>query len=283
MKFTNSFKFLILFLAVFVIAACGAGEVSEDTTEDADSTDTTMESPEEAPEDTEAAVEGMLTISAAASLVDALGEITTLFNEEYPDVEVDYNFGGSGALMQQIIQGAPVDLFFSANVDHFQTVIDEGYIDEENTVDLLNNELVLVVPAGSDAVTSFEDLENADQIAIGNPESVPAGGYSEEAFESMGMMEDIESKFVYAEDVRQVLNYVETGNADAGMVYHSDTMTTDGVDVVDAAAEDLHSPIVYPLGMMNDTENEAAQRAFFEFMQSEEAGEVFNEYGFIVQ
>lgn len=283
MKFANGLKFLMLLFAVFVTAACGNGEVNENITDDEDSTDTTLEAPEEAPEDTEATVEGTITVSAAASLVDVLGEITTLFNEEHPDVTVDYNFGGSGALMQQIIQGAPVDLFFSANVDHFDAVVDEGYIDEENSVDLLTNELVLIVPSDSGAVTSFDDLENADQIAIGNPESVPAGEYSVEAFENMDIMEGIESKFVYAEDVRQVLNYVETGNADAGMVYHTDAMMSDGIDVVDAAPEDAHAPIVYPLGMMNDTDNEAAQLAFFEFMQSEEAGEVFNEYGFIVQ
>lgn len=283
MKYMDSFKFLVLLLAVFVMAACGNGEVAETIEEEGDSTDTTVEAPEEAAEDTEAVVEGTLTISAAASLVDALDEITTLFNEEYPDVEVDYNFGGSGALMQQILQGAPVDVFFSANADHFREVMEEGLIDEENTVDLLTNELVLIVPAGSDAVTSFDDLENADEIGIGNPESVPAGEYSVEAFESMEIMEDIESKFVHAEDVRQVLNYVETGNVDAGVVYHTDTLMSDDIDVIDAATEDAYSEIVYPLGMMNDTDNEAAQLAFFEFMQSEEAGEVFNEYGFIFQ
>lgn len=281
MKYMDSFKFLVLLLAVFVMAACGNGEVAETIEEEGDSTDTTVEAPEEAAEDTEAVVEGILTISAAASLVDALDEVTTLFNEEYPDVEVEYNFGGSGALMQQILQGAPVDLFFSANADHFQEVMAEGHIDEENAVDLLTNELVLIVPAGSGTVTSFDDLENADEIGIGNPESVPAGEYSVEAFESMGIMEDIESKFVYAEDVRQVLNYVETGNVDAGVVYHTDTLMSEDIDVIDAALEDAHSEIVYPLGMMDDTDNEAAQLAFFEFMQSEAAGEVFNEYGFI--
>ncbi len=282
MKFTDSLKFYILLLAVFAVAACGSAEV-ENITDDEDSTDTTLEAPEEAAEDGQASPEGTLTVSAAASLVDVLGEITTLFNEEYPDVEVDYNFGGSGALMQQINQGAPVDLFFSANVDHFQAVVDAGHIDEGNSVDLLVNELVLIVPEGSGAVSAFDDLKNAGEIAIGNPESVPAGEYSVEAFESMDIMEEIESKFVYAGDVRQVLNYVETGNVDAGLVYHTDTINSDGIEVVDAAPEDTHSPIVYPLGMMNDTDNEAAQHAFFEFMQSEEAGEVFNEYGFIVR
>jgi len=161
-------------------------------------------------------------------------------------------------------------------------VVNEGYIDEENTVDLLRNEIVLVVPVDS-TVESFDELENADRIAVGNPESVPAGEYSMEAFENMDIMEEIESKFIFATDVRQVLNYVETENVDAGVVYHTDALTSDGIEVVDTAPEDSHSPVIYPLGTLNDTDNPKAQRAFYEFVQSEEAGEVFNEYGFIIE
>lgn len=284
MKFTNSFKYTALLLVAFVMAACGNGESADEMADESDSTDTTMET-EDASEDAAAdgEIEGTITVSAAASLVDALEEVTERFNEEYSEVEVDFNFGGSGALMQQIVQGAPADLFFSANESHFEAVVDEGYIDEENTVDLLRNEIVLVIPEGSDTVTSFDDLENADQIAIGNPESVPAGEYSMEVFENMDIIEDIEAKFVFATDVRQVLNYVETENVDAGIVYHTDALTSDGIEVVDAAPEDTHSPVVYPLGTLNDTDNPEAQRAFYEFVQSEEAGEIFNEYGFIIQ
>ena len=104
-----------------------------------------------------------------------------------------------------------------------------------------------------------------------------------EAFENMDIMEEIESKFIFATDVRQVLNYVETENVDAGVVYHTDALSSEGIEVVDAAPEDSHSPVVYPLGTLNDTDNPEAQRAFYEFVQSEEAGEVFNEYGFIIE
>src|SRR5699024_2631840 len=190
MNFMNSLKYTALLLFVFVMAACGNEKPPEDS----------------AAEET---VEGTITVSAAASLVDALEEVTEHFNEEYPEVQVDFNFGGSGALMQQIVQGAPADLFFSANESHFEEVVEEGYIDEENTVDLLRNEIVLVVPEGSSEVSSFDDLKNADRIGIGNPESVPAGEYGMEAFENMDIMEEIESKFIFATDVRQVLNYVE--------------------------------------------------------------------------
>lgn len=265
MTFTKSLKYILL-LVIFTVAACGNDENTDETSENTFGD----------------AVEGTITVSAAASLVDALEEVRERFNEEYPDVQVDFNFGGSGALMQQIMQGAPADLFFSANESHFEEVVDEGYIEEENTVELLRNEIVLVVPEGG-TVTSFDDLENAERIAVGNPESVPAGEYSMEAFENMDIMEGIESKFIFATDVRQVLNYVETENVDAGVVYHTDALTSDGIEVVDTAPEDSHSPVIYPLGILKGTDNPKAQRAFYEFVQSEEAGEIFNEYGFIIE
>lgn len=228
-------------------------------------------------------VEGTVTVSAAASLTDALNDIAELFDAEYPKVEVDYNFGGSGALQQQITQGAPADIFFSANKDHFQAVIDEGLMDDDTHIDLLENNLVLIVPEERDTVSSFDGLENAEQIAVGTPESVPAGEYSVEAFESMGLYDILEERFVYAEDVRAVLNYVETGNVDAGTVYGTDAETSDSVDVVDTAPAETHEPILYPVGMLNDPENPPATEAFYDFLQSEEALEVFEDYGFVVQ
>src|SRR5699024_7712606 len=111
----------------------------------------------------------------------------------------------------------------------------------------------------------------------------PAGEYSMEAFENMDITEEIELKFIFATDVRQDLNYVETENVDPGVVYHTDALSSEGMEVVDAAPEDSHSPVVSPLGTLNDTDNPEAQRACYEFVQSEEAGEVFNEYGFIIE
>lgn len=264
MKVSKIFMMMLLVFLSIVVTACG------NTGEPAGSDET-------------GDVEGTFTVSAAASLTDALNDIADLFNEEFPEVQIDYNFGGSGALQQQISQGAPADLFFSASESDFQTVVDEGFIDEENAVDLLGNELVLIVPRGTDNITSFDDLYNADRIAVGTPDSVPAGEYSVEAYESMGIYDELESRFVYAEDVRAVLNYVETENVDAGTVYRTDAETSDSVEIVDTAAEDMHDAIIYPVGLLNETESPEAAEAFYRFIQSEDALGVFEDYGFIVQ
>lgn len=228
-------------------------------------------------------VDGTLTVSAAASVADAMNDVAELFNEEHPEVRVDFNFGGSGKLQQQITQGAPADLFISANTDHFQTAVDGGYIDASNAVELLENELVLIVPGGSEGISSFDDLNEAENIAIGNPETVPAGRYGAQVFESMGIWEGLEGRLVYSEDVRAALTYVENGNADAGIVYGTDAEISDSVEVVAKAPGDSHDAIVYPAGIVNDSENPAAAEAFYEFLQSEAALEVFEAYGFVVQ
>src|SRR6478735_3238866 len=120
-----------------------------------------------------------LTISAAASLQDALNDIKPIFEEEHPHIKLNYNFGASGALQQQISQGAPVDLFFSAAEDKFDKLLEDGQVDKTNAIDLIGNELVLVVPANSKIeIESFEDLINVNQFSIGTPESVPAGQYA---------------------------------------------------------------------------------------------------------
>lgn len=254
--------FSMLVLLVFFMSACG-------------STETAGESGEE--------IEGTLTVSAAASLTDAMNDIAEMFMEKYPEVQVDYNFGGSGALQQQIIQGAPADLFFSASEEHFRTVVDEGRIDNKNSTEFLENELVLVTPKENDTVSTFADLNEAEQIAVGTPESVPAGAYSVETFESLGMLEALEDKLVYTEDVRAVLTYVETGNVDAGLVYRTDAKTSDEVEIADTATSEAHDPIVYPIGLLNDSKNPETAQEFYEFIQSEEALEVFKNYGFVIQ
>ncbi|BAQ09553.1 hypothetical protein OXB_1081 [Bacillus sp. OxB-1] len=221
-----------------------------------------------------------LTISAAASLKDAMDAIQQSYKEEHPEVSLKFNFGGSGSLQQQITQGAPVDLFFSAAEDKFDLLVEEGNIAKEDGLDLLGNELVLVVPLGDPLIESFEDLTKVDKMSIGTPETVPAGKYAKESLENMDIWNDVESKVVYAKDVRQVLSYVETGNVDAGIVYKTDALLSDKVEIIVSAEPSTHAPIIYPVGIITDSKQYEAAKEFHNYLQGEDAIKVFKEYGF---
>jgi molybdate transport system substrate-binding protein len=223
-----------------------------------------------------------LTVSAAASLTDALNEIRKSFEEENKNIKLIYNFGASGTLQQQILQGAPVDLFFSAALDKFNQLIEEGHIDEQSSMDLVTNEIVLIVPESEKSeVDSFEDLGGyAEKISIGVPESVPAGKYAKEMLETIGMWNEIEDKIVFAKDVRQVLMYVETGNVDAGIVYQTDAILSTKVNIMASAKEGTHTPIIYPVGIKSDTNYPNEAKVFYQYLQSQESLRILEKYGF---
>ncbi|RDW20372.1 molybdate ABC transporter substrate-binding protein [Oceanobacillus arenosus] len=227
-----------------------------------------------------------LTVSAAASLKDAMDVIADKYEEENQNITLQINYGGSGSLQQQISQGAPADLFFSAAEDKFDLLVEERNIEEEDGIDLLGNELVLIAPTdGAEEMEGFQELinENVDKISIGTPETVPAGAYAIESFEAMGIWNDIESKVVYAKDVRQVLSYVETGNVSAGVVYKTDALISDEVAIVETADPKTHTPIIYPLGVIKDSKHYEEAQDFYQFLQSEDALKVFRDYGFTAE
>ncbi|MDR7080384.1 molybdate transport system substrate-binding protein [Neobacillus niacini] len=222
-----------------------------------------------------------LTVSAAASLQDALNEIKTSFEKENSNVTVNYNFGASGALGQQISQGAPVDLFFSAAEDKFDKLVQDGLIEESKGIDLVGNELVLVVPSDSNKeIKAFEDLTKADKMSIGTPEAVPAGQYAKETLEKLNVWQAIEGKVVYAKDVRQVLTYVETNNVDAGIVYKTDALISQKVEIAATAAENSHAPIIYPLGVIKNSTHAKEAQLFYDYLQNENSMKTFEKYGF---
>lgn len=226
-----------------------------------------------------------LTISAAASLEDAFNELKPVFEEEYPNIKLFFNFGGSGALQKQIIQGAPVDLFFSAAEDKFDELVEQSLIDKNQGKDMLKNSLVLIIPKGSkDSVKGVEDLVrlNDKKIALGTPEAVPAGNYGKQALEYFNIWDEIQSNIVFAKDVRQVLTYVETGNVGAGLVYKTDALTTNKVIVVSEAPETSHDPIVYPVGIIKSTKHMKESELFFQFLQKDAVKDIFEKYGFNV-
>lgn len=223
-----------------------------------------------------------LTISAAVSLKDALEEIKQLYEDENSHVNIRFNFGGSGSLQQQIAQGAPADIFFSAAEDKFNSLVEDGFIKEEDGTQLLENELVLVAPIERNGISEFEDLlqDDVQRISIGTPDTVPAGKYAKEALEYYDLWSDLQSKLVYAKDVRQVLAYVETGNVEAGIVYKTDALQSEKVAIIATADPSSHSPISYAVGIIHDTKNDEAAKDFYHYLQNQNSLEVFEHYGF---
>ena len=260
MKKLGLFIFSIM-LFVFVAAGCSSEEDSKKDTSEKKSDKQTE-----------------LTVSAAASLQDALNDLKETYEKEHKDVKVNFNFGGSGALQQQISQGAPADLFFSAAEDKFDVLVDEGLIEEKQGTDLVGNELVVVVPKGEKL--GVDDITDASKLALGTPDSVPAGQYGKQTLEKIGYWDEVEDNVVYAKDVRQVLTYVESENVDAGMVYKTDALTSSKVDIAATVDDKLHDPIVYPVGVIKDSKHSKEAKAFYEYLQSNEAMDTFEEYGF---
>ncbi|MFC4598003.1 molybdate ABC transporter substrate-binding protein [Cohnella hongkongensis] len=224
-----------------------------------------------------------LIVSAAASLTDALNEIQPIFEEAYPAIKLVFNFGASGALQQQIEQGAPADLFLSAATKNMKALADKQLI--ERQTNLLNNELVVVVPADSRASpASAPDLTSAEikKIAIGIPESVPAGSYAKEALTNAQLWDQLQPQLVQTKDVRQVLQYVETGNADAGFVYKTDALTSDKVSIAFAVDPQSYAPVEYPIGIVKATKNAEQAKILYDYLQSQAAQDVFVKYGFSI-
>ena len=194
---------------------------------------------------------------------------------------VNYNFGASGALQQQISQGAPVDLFFSAAEDKFDKLVKDGLIEKTKGRDLVGNELVLVVPNDTNkGLKGFEDLTKTDKISIGTPDAVPAGQYAKETLENLNVWKAIERKVVYAKDVRQVLTYVETNNVDAGIVYKTDALISQKVKILATAKENTHAPIIYPLGVIKNSAHPKEAQLFYDYLQNKKSMKTLEKYGF---
>jgi molybdate transport system substrate-binding protein len=223
-----------------------------------------------------------LTVSAAISLKDALDELGREYERDHPGAKIAFNYGGSGTLQRQIEQGAPVDIFFSAAEKQMDELGAAGLIEPETRRDVVGNALVLIAPSSSDTIHKFQDLANPDVkvIALGDAATVPAGMYARQTLEHLGLLAAVEKKAVYAKDVRQVLTYVATGNADAGLVYRTDAQTSPNVRTVFTAPPDSHDPIRYPVAVLKASKNAAVARAFVEFLEGPHALEIFEKYGF---
>ncbi len=210
-------------------------------------------------------------VQAAASMQNALTEIESNFESQ--GYELQINYGGSGTLVTQIQEGAPADLFISASKANFETLEATNPM-VENT-NLVGNELVLIAPKDS----SIKSLDDVNTIAIGTPEAVPAGTYAMQVLDGRDLTSQVSDKLVQTKDVSEVLTYVETGNADLGFVYNTDAVSSDEVQVVYRFGADEHDPIEYPIGLLTDSSD---AKAFYDYLQTEEAQAIFGEYGFVI-
>lgn len=224
-----------------------------------------------------------LTILAAASLKDVCGELEKLYEEKHPGMNLIFSFGSSGALQSQIEEGAPADIFFSAAQKQMNALKEKGLMDDDSIVDLLENKIVLIVPADSDVkISTFEDAatDAVSMIGLGEPKSVPAGQYAEEVFTTLGILEKISAKANYGQDVRTVLTWVEERAVDCGVVYATDAYSTDKVRIICEAPAGSHKRVIYPVGIIKETLNKTASKEFVEYLKSDEAMELFKKHGF---
>lgn len=223
-----------------------------------------------------------LTVSAAASLRDALSEIGTAYQATHPGTKIDFNFGASGSLLAQIAQGAPADIFASADLATMDRAQAQHLIDPGSRTNFVANELVLISPRSAPArLNTAADLKGdaVRRIAVGSPASVPAGRYAQEALERDGLWGRLVPKLVYAENVRQALNYVSRAEVDAGLVYRTDAKIDDSTVRIDFAVPTVQ-PLLYPIARVAASPNVKAADAFIAYLGGTAAQAVFARYGF---
>lgn len=215
-----------------------------------------------------------ITVSAASSLSDAFKDLGTEFQKNHPEVKINFNFVGSGILQKQIEQGAPVDIFASASQLEIDSLDGMGLIDKSTRKNFTRNKLVIIAPTS----LTIEELINVDKIAMGDPKTVPVGRYAQAFLENVGVYELLKPKLILAANVRQVLDYVERGEVDAGFVYFSDTLKNNmSFSPID---DSLYSPIVYPIAVVKSSQQSAISRQFIEYTMSNEGQTILLKYGF---
>ncbi len=231
----------------------------------------------------ESKLSGKLLVAAAASTTDAIERIRADFARLHPGVTVRVSYASSSTLAQQISAGAEVDLFLSASSEWANVLSDKQLVERRR--DLLSNELVIVVPADSKLqVKSPADLVQAGirRLALADPRSVPAGVYARQALEKLKLWSKVEAKVTGAADVRQALHFVDTGAAEAGIVYATDVKDDKAVRIAARIDAKLTDPIRYPLVLLKRGTDNRAAVAFYDYLASPPASAVFRELGFVV-
>ena len=252
----------VVSVTALVLAACGDDDDDAGSTTDAAAAET--------------ALEGDITVFAATSLTDAFTELGTSFESDNPDVAVAFNFGASSALREQILAGAPADVFASANTSNMDEVVDGGAASDPQ--DFVTNLLEIAVPAGNEAgITGLDDFANPDLLIGLCAEEVPCGEFGRDALATAGVTPSIDTN---EPDVRSLLTKVEAGDLDAGIVYVTDVMAAgDAVEGIDIPADD-NVVATYPIAALTDAASRDVADAFVEFVLSDEGRDILQSYGF---
>ncbi|ALX49550.1 molybdate ABC transporter substrate-binding protein [Lentibacillus amyloliquefaciens] len=222
-------------------------------------------------------------VAAASSLSDTLSELKREFESENPDITLTLNYGSSGKLAQQIKSGAPVDLFLSADQYWMDELEEANRIVSDSRTDFIQNRLAVISTQGTSySVNTLSDLTtlNTEQITLGDPATVPAGKYAEQALRESGIMGDLKDKFVYTANAQQTLTYVESGNTEIGIVYGSDLERSELVNELLAIDDSLHDPIHYPAAVIESSQVKDESNKFIQFLQSDRAQAILESHGF---
>jgi molybdate transport system substrate-binding protein len=223
-------------------------------------------------------------LSVAISLKDAVQAVGREFEQAQPGVTLRYNFGGSGELQKQIEAGAPVDAFISAGQPQIDALAARGLLRDGSPRVVARNTLVLVVPADSrlDIRAPAHLLRpEVQRVVIGNPRTVPAGQYAEESLRGLGLWEAVRPKLIFAENVRQAVEYVARGEVDAGLVYATDAGARIGhVKEVGRPPQESYTPVIYPGAVVAGSKQAALAQAFLDLLQGPVGRKVLGRYGF---
>ena len=216
---------------------------------------------------------------AAASLREVVDELANCFARKNPGFRLVKTYGGTGSLARQLENGAPADIFISANLPWVAYLKKKGLLPAQGTVHLTSNTLVFAGSAGTKA-SSLRDLLKLERIAIGSPKSVPAGEYAMQALQKAGLDRPLAEKLVMARDVREALMYAERGEVDGALVYRTDALQAGKVSILFTLPQDLYSRISYPMALTQAGVKNREAQAFFRYLQGSEAKGILARYGF---
>lgn len=271
-------------LSLGLVFATGCGGSQQEQTEEGTAAETSEESTAKEAGSADQEETTNILIAAAASLEYSLeDELIPMFEEAHPEITVEGTYDSSGKLQTQIEEGLEADIFFSAATAQMDALTEEGLIKKDTVTDLLENKIVLIAAKGEEEnYTSFEDIAKAETPALGDPASVPAGQYAQEALTNLGLWEEVSAKASFGTNVTEVLNWVAEGSAQAGIVYATDAATQEGnvTQVAEAPEGSLEEPVLYPVAMVENTQHQEEAQLFLDFLQTDEAAQVFESYGF---